>query len=417
MVQEDTDEASRLAVHGERIRKSGVLGKSQPLIRLFDLLLERSLADIAPKEIEIEIAQIVFGKAADLDLGSDARVRVLIHRLRRKLLDMPADDSGERVAVQRGQYRLVVVPADVAKIESPEVPARAPLRPRQRAWKSGAGLLALLILNATCWLWLAPPASRDSRLDSLLWKGVLNNGTSPLVVLGDQYVFSELSASGAVARVIGDPDIDSRDDLDEYKMHHPDAVDKYVDLNAHHLPEGIAEALISIDPILTGSRPGKRNSMQEIAMSGFKNDMLKSNHIVYLGLLGDMGDLQEPLSDISGFSLAEARSGVLVDRESGHRYQSDWSDPSPNGVMRSDYAYLASLLGPSGSRVLVIAGTPDPALMQSAQIASDANELNRLASRLGSVDAFEALYEVRTFGPSNVSAKLLIARRLNVAPM
>ncbi|WP_207291098.1 hypothetical protein, partial [Pseudomonas sp. FW301-21D1A] len=36
---------------------------------------------------------------------------------------------------------------------------------------------------------------------------------------------------------------------------------------------------------------------------------------------------------------------------------------------------------------------------------------------LGNSDAFEAMYEVRTFGPSSVSAELLIARPLDVGQM
>jgi len=113
--------ADRLAAHGDRIRRSGALGKSQQINRLFDLLLERSLAGVAPKEVEI--AQIVFGKSADADLASDATVRVHVHRLRKKLEELPPDENGERLALSRGQYRLVVIPRQAAEPNQGDQPA------------------------------------------------------------------------------------------------------------------------------------------------------------------------------------------------------------------------------------------------------------------------------------------------------
>ena len=73
--------------------------------------------------------------------------------------------------------------------------------------------------------------------------------------------------------------------------------------------------------------------------------------------------------------------------------------------------------GPAGNHIVVVAGVMDPALVEAGHIASDTAELTRLEARLGGSEAFEALYEGRTFGPSNVSGKLLIARALDVEQM
>ncbi len=72
-----------LRAHAERIKTSGVLGRSPLMQRLFDFLLECSIAGKAPKEIEVAVD--AFGKGAEFDVSQDAMVRVYIHKLRRKL--------------------------------------------------------------------------------------------------------------------------------------------------------------------------------------------------------------------------------------------------------------------------------------------------------------------------------------------
>ncbi|BAV64457.1 hypothetical protein SCLO_1014170 [Sphingobium cloacae] len=409
---QETSDTDRLTAHGQRIRKSGALGKSLQINRLFDLLLERSLAGTAAKEIDI--AQNVFGRSTDVDLAADATVRVYAHRLRKKLDAVPADEQGERLILPRGEYRLVVVPADAEAGDHGDDPVME--RPHRRAWRWLAAAVAFLALNLLCWFWFANEPSRDPRLDTIFWKGLANDRTPALIVSGDYYVFGEQGPNGAIQRMIADPAITSSEDLTQYKMHTPGADKAYVDMNAYHLPEGLASALASIAPIVTAARSGKANPPRSITISRFTNDMLTSQDIVYVGLLSTLRELQEPLFSLSGFSLS-ASSDTLVDRASGHRFQSDWADPSRTGILRRDYAYLARLPGPSGNQILVIAGTRDPALVEAAQIASDKAELSRLQARLGKGEAFEALYEVRTFGPSNISRQLLIARPLHVDRM
>jgi hypothetical protein len=410
MLEEEAKD--RLAAHGERIRKSGCLGKSQPINRLFELLLERSLAGVAPKEVEI--AQTVFGRSTDVDLASDTTVRVNVHRLRKKLEELAPDENGERIALPRGEYRLVLVPPHVVEVEPGNDSSLSSPR-KNRRWLAGTALL--LAFNLLCWVWFVPESAKDARLDAALWRSLASSSNPTLIIVGDQYVFGEQDASNAISRVVADRTIGSREDLDQYKVRTPGADNKYIDLNAHHLPEGLAPALAGITPILMApGRTARSNPLRSITMSRFTNDMLRDYDIVYIGLLGNLGEMQEPLSDISGFSLSEDDDSV-VDRMSGERFRTDWADPSTKGIMRRDYAYLASLPGPSGNHIVVIAGTRDPALMEAIRIASEVSELNGLTLRIAHSKAFEALYEVRTFGPSNISAKLLIARPLKVDQM
>ena len=79
---------------------------------------------------------------------------------------------------------------------------------------------------------------------------------------------------------------------------------------------------------------------------------------------------------------------------------------------QSDFGYIASLPGPAGNRVLVIAGTRDAAVAQMAEMVSDPAQVAALSRRVSRGGYFEALFQVRSIGNTNLSGSLLIARPL-----
>lgn len=405
---QEVEEDNRLAAHAQRILKSGALGKSRQIIRLFEFLLERSMTATPTKEVEI--ALVVFGRPTNVDLAADATVRVHIHRLRKKLEAAPVDEHGERLVLPRGEYRLVVAPPD----EQDKYSNSARRRLLGRRYVAGAALF--LTFNAICWFWLTGKSPNDSRIESILWSGMTKNSATVLIVSGDFYVFGERGADGSILRMVADYTIASSEDLSKYKQQSPGAGQRYVDMNAHHLPSGLSSALVSVTPIVAATRSGNSSLVKDVTTSRFTNEMLSDHDIVYVGLLDTLGDLHEPFFDLSGFSLS-ASGDTLVDRASGDQFQSDWAEPTTERIMRRDYAYLASFPGPAGNHIVVVAGIMDPALIEAAKTASNSAELSRLKAQLGDGEAFEALYEVRTFGPSNLSAELLIARQLDVSQM
>src|SRR5262245_32200106 len=118
-----------LRVHADRIRASGVLGRSPLMQRLFDFLLECSSQGRAPKEIEVAVD--AFGKGAGFDVSQDAMVRVYIHKLRRKLEEFYAGQGASetvRLSIPKGEYRFVVEAAAQPPPEkiAAEPPAPAP---------------------------------------------------------------------------------------------------------------------------------------------------------------------------------------------------------------------------------------------------------------------------------------------------
>src|SRR6202044_3485794 len=93
----------------DRIRATGVLGRSQLIQKLFEFLIECSATGRAPKETEVAIE--VFRKDVGFDVAQDAMVRVYVHKLRRKLEEyyLAAGRSDPfHLTIPKGAYRIVI---------------------------------------------------------------------------------------------------------------------------------------------------------------------------------------------------------------------------------------------------------------------------------------------------------------------
>ncbi len=408
MTGTNTDYRERLAAEAKRVRDSGDLGRSEPLIRLFDFLVERSLDGRIPREIEI--AQDVFDKTHDFDGMLDASVRVYIHRLRRKLAEHYARAPGDPdwISIPLGEYRVVLAspPAADEAAEQPEPPVAPPKRSINRVWLA---LLALALVNALAWIvYVDRSSGDDAAVRSNLWRPIADNKRPTLVVLGDYYIFGDAADGIVVSRLMRDFAINSREELDRYLMLNPDKVGSYVDVNLHYLPVSVGRGLRSLLPIVNAATNASGEHPGVETMSDMKPEIFKAANVVYLGFLSGLGALQDPLFRASRFKVGD-NFDELIDKATGRRFKSDWGVVADGKVPQRDYGYIASMLGPTGNRILIIAGTRDPAVAQMAEIAADQEQLKAIDAKSGG-GAFEALFEVRTLGNLNLGSSLVLAR-------
>src|SRR5215469_15129604 len=119
----------QLAARADRIRASGLLGRSGQLSRLFDYLVECSVLGKSPKEIDIAVEAL--GRGAEFDVTQDAVVRVYVHKLRRRLDEFysgPGSTDTQRIVIARGEYRLSLEPNDSSVENEPSLPEPAAQR-------------------------------------------------------------------------------------------------------------------------------------------------------------------------------------------------------------------------------------------------------------------------------------------------
>ena len=414
------DQQPGIVALADQLRASGSIGRSDIINRLFEFLLQQSLAGRSPKEMEV--AQEVFGKDSQFDVAQDASVRVHIHRLRKKLDEVYAGTSGNRLIIPRGEYRIVVERPhlDVAPVADP-LPLEPP-PPRARSarlsWPILLGFAAMLaigiVLGAALWALRTPSSGMERFARTGFWQPLATTRRLTFLVAGDYYLFGEAPKPNEVTRLVRQFSINSREDLDEYLMGHPGDGSHYVDLDLHYLPVSTAYAMQDVLPLMNGlARIAGAGRPWVIAMSRLTPEAMKGSNIVYIGLLSGLGLIRDGVFEASSFSVGKSYD-ELIDRQTGKHYLADTERANGDRAPRRDYAYLASFPGPLGNRIIVISGTRDAAVMQAGEIAADKAQLDQIAARVGNAADFEALYEVRTIGTLNLGSRLVLARPLKL---
>ena len=412
-----------LATHADRIRASEILGRSTRLLRLFDFLVECSASGKVPKEADIAID--VFRRTASFDSSQDAAVRVYVHKLRRRLEDFytgPGAQEQHRLVLARGEYRLVLEqveraePEMLAAVPMPgELPPPPPVSRRLQYWLAGILGVSLLLNVLIIWSpWRGVDAGDDLRQvrNSQVWAPIMKDDLPVTIVVGDYYIFGETDDSMEVKRMVREFGINSRLELEEYAHGHPEASDHYLDLDLTYLPTSVAPALRELLPILAA----RNKRVQVELMSELTPGMLTHSDIIYVGYLSGLGMLHDIVFAGSSFSVGRTYDEI-VHNKTGQHYLSQGGSPWRGDTKYKDYGYLSTFAGPSGNHVVIISGTRDVAVANTAEMAARPRALEQLARQAGDKKDFEALYEVYGVDHANVDSRLLITSALNTNAM
>jgi hypothetical protein len=403
------EDADALRLEVNRVQASGVLGEAR-LRRMFDYLAERSLAGQSPKEIAI--AMDVFGKSSDFDVSQDALVRVYIHKLRKALDEYygstSSAGSGE-LHIPRGEYRLRVSAKAPDKTSNVLVPA-LPQNRRRWAALGAAALLGAAVLGGAFATWLLTPRSDLDRVRaSPIWSSLLKDDRPIIIVVGDYYLIGETDDSMGVNRLIREYSVNSKNDLDHYVQEHPELADRYMDVGLRYLPISTAFALRDVMVVLAPEN--RRISVSK--MSDIEPSSLKSADIVYIGYLSGMGMLQDLIFAGSRFSVGDSYDEVF-DKRTRVSYVSEigsdiMDPPQPTGKEKTyhDYGVFEKVRGPGGNTIVVISGTRDAGVTQTAEVFTSAQKLKDLEQKSDVRLPLEALLEVSAVDGVNLNGKLL----------
>jgi hypothetical protein len=230
--------------------------------------------------------------------------------------------------------------------------------------------------------------------------------------VGDYYIFGELGNDLNVQRLVREFSVNSRDDLLEFQMMYPDRGNRYVDMELRYLPTSAAHALARVMPILSPSSAAERR-VRVVLSSQLTPGMLKTADIVYVGYLSALGPLMEPVFAGSRFSVGESFDEI-IDDQTGKHYLSEINGYENAGRTTLDYGLISTFDGPTGNRIIILAGTRDVAIRQVAEEATDARSLGGLTPKDGKA-AFEALFRVEAMEHYNMGAQLIAASPLDQA--
>ena len=397
-----------LVSEAARLRASGALGKPGPLSRLFEFLLGRS-GGSTPKEIEIAVA--VFNKKSDFDIGQDALVRVYVHKLRKRLEEYYLRNPGaRRMVIPKGEYRLVVeaVPGAVVEVVQERVGLKPDLQPDNKRQSHAAVILAFvlgvvlavgaaLVVN----MQRAKPQAASA---SPIWSSLLADDLPVTIVVGDYYLLGEVDQSGDVKRLVREFNINSEAEFIDYLELHPSSAQQYRNLRLTYLPTGTAVALADVSALLAG-----RKQVRIKLMSELDGETLRTSHVVYIGYLSGLGMLGDFVFGASRLRL-QGTDDQLVDSTTERSYTARMPQTPERSFV--DYGYFATMQGPAGNRIIVVAGTRDNGVMQSAAAATDPKSLAAWVAESGHSQGFESLTEVQGVDRTNLSTN-----RIFVAPL
>jgi hypothetical protein len=414
---EDSTDIAAIRSEAAAILASGVLGRSRFYSSLLEYLVECAGNGYAPKEVEV--ASEVFNRGADFDPSQDSMVRVYAHNLRQKLRQYYKEaDSAQQLTIPKGEYRLILIDRD-AEEEQIRNEAR---RARRIEWSRSAAVAALILVGFLAGVLVdrlsrsgpsALEAAYDEVAASPLWSAVLDDDLPIVVVVGDYYIFGEVDARGDVDRMIREFSINSSRDLDELLMLEPDYVGRYIDLDLTYLPSSTAFAMREFLRVIHTTD----KQVRVASMSHLDANDIKSSHIIYVGYISALDKLID-------FVFAPSELGIgrtfdeLVNTITGQSFVSEAGMPTERRNYR-DYGLFSTFPGANGNQFVIIAGTRDEGMMQSAQAVSDpsyfASSLAALETELDPrAPAFEILYEVAGFDRTNLNATIVHAAALHM---
>jgi hypothetical protein len=433
------DDNDALREQALRVQTSGVLGESR-LRRLFDYLVTCSLDGQSPKEIAI--AMDVFGRSADFDVSQDALVRVYIHKLRRVLDEFYSARSGESVVlhIPRGEYRMRLAPRDARDSGNGANAAggggnaaldvvadgatgrgfggfgEGNTHSRRRMRSATITLVAIGSLAAAMAVgyliaWLRPPRSDlDQVRAHPIWSALLKDERPIIIVVGDYYLIGETDNSMEIKRLIREYSVNSKSDLDDYVVQHPEVRDRYMDVGLRYLPTAAAFALRDVMAVLA---PANRR-ITVSTMSDLKAESFKTADIVYIGYVSGLGMLQDLAFTGSRFAVGESFDEI-IDKKTGHSYVSQFGTElssiariSGKETSYRDYGIFTEVRGPGGNTILVISGTRDEGVRQTAEAVTSADKLADFSRPPNAAPPVEALLEVRAFDGVNMSGKIVV---------
>lgn len=419
---EGADEASIPAHHRALLSAAALLRdelrskRTLKLSRLFEFLLARTMEGRPPTELEI--ANEVFSDGRVIDSTQDSTVRVYVHRLRKLAESVYADHAGPALEIRKGEYSIQLKEPAPAAESGPASADRAGGGRTGASVKSSWPSVVLGgVLLLTLVIFFAVRSVADPLAATAFWRPIAANARPTTIVLGDQYLFAEAPLRGndpaKPPRLVWDRSIAAREDLHVYLMRNPGAAERISELDQHYVSSSSVMALRDIRTALVAVKGKKLGRVRIISSSQLTPDLLKSSDIVYVGQLRGMSPLlRDPLFQASGLKVG-ATFDDIADRSSGRVFQSDGVVLTEERIPRRDYGYIARLPGPSGNNIVVIAGTRDAGLLEMAELARSADQLD--AARLpaaGTLQGMEALYRVRAMGSLNLGSSLVLKRKL-----
>lgn len=388
----------------EEIVSAGALGKSDAFVRLLRFLAVTAETRKSVKEIEIAIE--VFGRDETFDVTQDSLVRVYIHKLRTKLDNFYGNTDRkypERLVIPKGSYLLQLEKNDA--LPTTAIRLIQILSPAQL----GIVFLSLIVgvaITQTYNYLSAKSQAETLAINSPIWSPLADPKKPLLVVVGDQFIFSEVTQEFEQLREIRDFSIDSSLDFEQRQNSDPTFAESYRDFGVRYLPSALASSLRDFSAFNSGLP-----DWQIIPASQLDTEDLESSNILYLGYYTALNSLADLAFADSSLQL-HPNGNLLIEQETGEVFVGTGQLGSGYRDRYIDYAVLRKIKLESGNTLFVLMSARDPGLENLASFVFSAEGTADIESRLEQPDGdFELLLEISGTGQDDLISQIRMTQQ------
>jgi len=403
-VPSDDETNSQIQAQVEEIISAGALGRSDAFVRLLRFLANRAETKKSVKEIEIAIE--VFSRDETFDVTQDSLVRVYIHKLRTKLdVFYRSTDSkySERLIIPKGSYLLQLE----KNISQSATPSKLISFIGQQQF---AVVILSLVVGATGALafnyFSAQSQTKSLAISSPIWSPLAESDKALLVVVGDQFIFSEVTQEFEQLREIRDFSIASSLDFEQRLNSNQGFAESHRDFGVRYLPRALAPALKEFS--VFGST---LQDWQVITASQLDEYNIEEFNILYLGYY-------TALNGLAGLAFADSslqlhpNGNLLIQKDSGEVFVGTGQLGSGYRDRYIDYAIFRKVRLESGSTLFALMSARDPGLENLASFVFSTEGTAAIESGLESpAEDFEMLLEVSGTGQDDLISQIRMTQQ------
>lgn len=256
-----------------KITKSRHFNKSKISCDLLEYLVKATLNNESPKEFTIGVD--LFGKKYEKDDKSDAKIRVYIHNLRRKL-NTYYENEGSKDSlifiIEKGKYRVNFISRKDIKSD------------RQKTFRLPFFICVTLLLAVSSLYFRSFYNDKNSWTDVPVWKNFVNDDKKTMLVLGDFFVYRGILPTGNVG-VYRDFSINSETDFEHMLDKNPELVQTLSRSSLTYLSKMAVFCQNDIQRIFTQNDAGLLVKL----LSDLQPTDIKDYNIIFVGNYKNMG--------------------------------------------------------------------------------------------------------------------------------
>lgn len=381
-----------------KITESKSFGRSKTYANLLEYLVDCTINQNVPKETTI--ASEIFGKSG-FDPSQSTMVRVYAYNLRKKLKTYYLNEGTEdaiKIEIPKGGYAVKFI-----NTKDEKEATRTEFVIAGWVW----GILCLFALSLIGNIFLAQRSQRQTLVNpNGLWSNLIESPLPSMVVLGDLFIFFERDSTLGLTRTIRDPDINSTEEFDQFRIAFPRKQIAVKSSTYTHLIQGSATWIKKLTEVFYSQE--KNYTINTI--SRFNPKDLQDYDLLVIGMIKTLGI----------FKTYFQGSAFVFDNETNTLiYQADENTQKivyePHGDADSyhtDYGIMAKFPGPNNNTIYLFGGLWDTGTSQSLKNFADPNLLLQLESDMkdtfGEIpEYYEILFEVSGLDRMELSTKIL----------